>query len=184
MAKITTPESSNTEPAAGGTKQEVLKEITPLGMTAEQMKKSNPEAVKQMEEAAAAKAKAEAKAESDKALDEMKAAFPEDLDFAIESHKAGLSVNDAKAKRYDEVAAKVKTLETENADLKKNSEKLDVTFGVDNDESGEAGAKTGDDEWQNEAAKIWNKDDKLQSEFSGNKTAFFAYYKKRPHEFK
>ena len=183
MAKTTTPESSNTEPAAG-TKQEVLKEITPLGMSAEQMKKSNPEAVKQMEEAAAAKAKAEAKAESDKALDEMKAAFPEDLDFAIESHKAGLSVNDAKAKRYDDVSAKVKTLETENADLKKKTENLNVTFGSDNDESGEAGAKTGDDEWQNEAAKIWNKDDKLQSEFRGNKTAFFAYYKKRPHEFK
>lgn len=184
MAK-TTPDTSNTEPASSGnTKGDVLVEKTPMGMSAEQMKKSNPDAVKQMEDAAAAKAKEEAKAESAKALDEMKAAFPEDLDFAIESHKAGLSVNDAKAKRYDEVAAKVKTLETENADLKKNSEKLDVTFGVDNDESGEAGAKTGDDEWQNEAAKIWNKDDKLQSEFSGNKTAFFAYYKKRPHEFK
>lgn len=186
MAKTTTPDTSNTEPAAGGTtKQDVLVEKTPMGMSAEQMKKSNPEAVQQMEQAAADKAKEEAKAESAKALDEMKAAFPADLEYAIESHKAGLSVNDAKAKRYDEVAAENQTLKTANADLQKKLEEGNVEFAGESAEGQEAGATSDDKELENAAAKIWDKNaNNLQKEFGNNKTAFFAYYKKRPDEFK
>lgn len=177
MAKTTTPDTSSNEPEGKGTpKQEILHEKTPLGLSAEQMKKSNPEAVKQMEEEAAAKAKTEAKTESAKALSEMKAAFPEDLEFAIEAHSEGLSVEQAKAKRYDDVVEKNKTLETENADLKKQTEKIDVNFAESADE-GEGGSKTAA-EWENEAAKIWDKNENgLQAEFAHTKTTFLAYYK-------
>jgi len=176
MAKTTTtPDGSNNTPAADSEtpQPKVLKEVTPLGLSEEQMKKSNPEAVQKLQDDAAAKAKTESAA----ALASMKAAFPDDLEFAIEAHAAGMSVDQAKAKRYDDVAAKNKTLAEENAKLKAESEKIPVQFASDDGEGAQASGAPAE-AWENEAAKLWDKNENgLQAEFAHTKTTFLAYYK-------
>lgn len=175
MAKTTTtPAGSKAEtPEAEAPQSKTLVEKTPLGLSEEQMKKSNPEAVQKLQDDAAAKAKTESAA----ALASMKAAFPDDLEFAIEAHGAGMSVDQAKAKRYDDVAAKNKTLVEENAQLKAKNEEIPVQFAGDDSEGTKAsGAPT--EAWENEAAKLWDKNENgLQAEFAHTKTTFLAFYK-------
>lgn len=186
MAKNTTPDGSKTEtPETEVTQPKTLVEKTILGMTEDQMKKSNPEAVQKLQDDAAAKARTE----SAQALANMKAAFPEDLEFAIEAHGAGMTVDQAKAKRYDDVLAKNKTLAEENASLKKDEDELQVKFATEADKtngpSGKASfAEMSDDELANQAASVWNKLSQAdKAEFGNVKSSFFAYFKKFPEEF-
>ena len=176
MAKTTTtPDGSNDTPAAEAEapQSKTLVEKTPLGLSEEQMKKSNPEAVQKLQDEAAAKAKSE----SDAALASMKAAFPDDLEYAIEAHTKGMSVDQAKANRYDDVAAKFKTLSAENAKLKADAEKIPVQFAGDDGEGAQASGAPAE-AWENEAAKLWDKNENgLQAEFAHTKTTFMAYYK-------
>ncbi|QDV50847.1 hypothetical protein [Gimesia fumaroli] len=184
MAKTTTtPDSSKAEAEPKeGAKQETLVERTPVGLSAEQMKKSNPEAVQRMQEEAASKAKKE----SAKALSEMKAAFSDDLEFAIAAHSEGLSVEQAKAKRYDAVIKENQNLKAENANFKQDSEDLEIKFAP----AGEKTSSAPDEELsaeaiENAAADAWNKLSQAEkAEFGNVKTAFFAYYKMNPDEFK
>ncbi|QDT95546.1 hypothetical protein [Gimesia aquarii] len=183
MAK-NTPDTSKAE-AENTSKNETLVEKTPLGLSEQQMKKSNPEAVQKIQSEAAEKAKSEAKAESDKALSEMESAFPDDLEFAIQAHKEGLSVEQAKAKRYDDVVKENQTLKEENATLKKDDEELKVNFAPANEPNdSKTNESKSESEIDNDAASVWNNmsvDEK--AEFGNIKTSFFTYYKKHPEEF-
>lgn len=173
MAKTSTPDTSSPETPAPEAAQKTLVEKTPLGLSAEQMQKSNPEVVQKLQDDAAAKAKAE----SAQALASLKAAFPDDLDFAMSAHADGLNVDQAKAKRYDDVVAKNQTLVAENAKLKTETEEIKVQFAGDAGEGGQASGAPSE-AWENEAAKLWDKNEKgLQAEFANTKTTFLAYYK-------
>lgn len=165
------PNPAQSTPAASGT----LVEETPLGLSAEQMAKSNPDAVTKLQE--------EAKAEDRRRLTELQAAFKEDPNFAMEAFTAGLSVEAAKAKRYDAIAPKVTELEKQVSDLKAQVESGKVTI-TRKDEGATSLEGKSTDDVEAEALKIWEADGDLRAEFGGEKGAFLAAFKRDPKEFR
>lgn len=154
-------------------------QVTPLGLTAEQMVLSNPEAV--------AKIQADAAAADRKRLGELQAAFPNEAAFAVQAHAEGLSVAEAKAKLYDTLAERTAKLETENVELKKQVEGSKVTFSAT--DKGQAEGKTpvltkSTDELNAEAATIWNASSELRNEFNGEFEAFKADFKRFPQDYR
>ena len=81
-------------------------------------------ATKQEQEAAEAreKVRAEAAAEERKRMVELKAAFPNDLEFATAQYESGATVQAAKAAYADVLTEKQTKLEKENAELRKKAE--------------------------------------------------------------
>lgn len=156
-------------PAASGT----LVEETPLGLTSEQMSKSNPAAVNEI--------KADAQKEDRQRLADLRAAFPNDLDFALQSHDEGLTVAEAKAKAYDKVSPELKSLREENTTLKAQIEGGKVNLTMSDDKKTELKST---DEIEAEALKIWEADAALRSEFGGEKSAYLAAFKHDPDEFR
>lgn len=139
------------------------------------MQKSNPSAVGEL--------KAAAQKEDRERLTALQAAFKEDPTFAMEAFTAGLSVEAAKAKRYDAIAPKVAELEKQNGELKTQVEAGKVTITrKDQPETSLEGKST--DEVEAEALKIWEADGDLRAEFGGEKSAFLAAFKHDPKEFR
>lgn len=166
------PNPAQGTPAASGT----LVEETPLGLSAEQMTKSNPDAVKSLQE--------NAKAEDRKRLSALQEAFKEDPNFAMEAFTAGLSVDAAKAKRYDAIAPRVADLEKQVSDLKAKVEEGKVTI-TRSDKDGKTSLEgKSTDDIEAEALKIWEGSEKLRAEFGGEKSAFLAAFKRDPDEFR
>ena len=91
-------------------------------------------------EAIKADAKAEAKAESVDQLKELKAAFPDDLAFAVEQYEAGASVIEAKAAFSDVLAERLAEAnkKTEAAESKAEETVVEGTDAIDNTETPEA----------------------------------------------
>lgn len=154
-----------------------LVETTPLGLSAEQMSKSNPDAVKQLQTAAQ---------QADRQrLVELQAAFPNDAGFALQSYTDGLSVEAAKAKRYDELAPKVSELEKKVGEMQQeiDSNKVTVTVSdVDSKPNAKASQQGGD--LETEGLKLWESDANLRNNFGGEKTAFLADFKRHPDEYR
>ena len=141
------------------------------------MSKSNPEAVAAIEQRAATAA-VEADRQRRTALD---AAFPDDLKFAADSYAANLSVDAAKAQRHDALAAELKALKTENADLKSRVEAGKPGFVATDGEgqtSGTSGADGGDTLAEFES--IWSKHPEVVDAFDNNKKRFLAVAKHNP----
>lgn len=172
---MTQPNSQNSAaqntPASSGT----LVEETPLGLSKEQMEKSNPGAVKELQENAL-------RADRER-LTALNAAFPEDPAFAMQSYTDGLSVEAAKAKRYGVIAPKVAALEAENKDLKAKVDGNKVTLTLSDKNETSLEGKTTDDV-EAEALKIWEADADLRAEFGGEKSAFLAVFKRDPKGFR
>lgn len=150
---------------------EVLIEETPLGLSAEQMAKSNPQAVEQLKAEAAAQA-VEADRQRRAQLD---AAFADDLAFAAKCFADGKTVEQAKAERHDALVTEITALKTENADLKARVEAGKPSF-VPSDAEGTHSAAESDALAEFEAG--WAKDPELQKSIS--KTAFLALAKREP----
>lgn len=140
------------------------------------MQISNPDAVKSLQE--------DAKAEDRKRLTALQEAFKEDPNFAMQAFTDGLSVDAAKAKRYDAIAPKVADLEKQVTDLKAQVEgnKVNVTI-KENTGSKDLTAKS-TDEVEAEALKIWEGDENLRAEFGGEKSPFLAAFKRDPKNFR
>lgn len=152
----------------------MLVEETPLGLSAEQMTKSNPDAV--------AAFKAEGAAADRARLSALQSAFPEDAAFALQAFSAGQSVIEAKAAKYDELAPQLKALREENAALKSTVENGKVVYTYDKQEgANQQGADAGD--LNAKAEEIWAKNPKLQAEFGGQKSAFLADFKRHPETY-
>ena len=168
MTKETSQNSGQAGTLAGSS---TLVEETPLGLSAEQMQKSNPSAVSELQ--------AKAKAEDRQRLSDLRAAFKEDPDFAMEAFEAGLSIDAAKAKRYDAIAPKVADLQKQVNDLQAavDANKVAVTM---TSQDGKQVDASGGDPLEAEAAKLWDGDQNLRNEFGGEKTAFLAGFKKNP----
>lgn len=141
------------------------------------MAASNKDAVAQIEDAGK---KAGVEAER-KRIAALTAAFPNDAEFVKEATDNGWSVNDAKAAKFDKVAAENAELKTKNDELSKKAEAKDpnVEFAASDKE----GAKVeGDepltvDEQDAQSVKLWNDNPQLRANFSGEKGAFQALYR-------
>lgn len=151
-------------------------------LNADQVKASSPEAVGALQQ--------EGKAQAEANLKALQAAFPEEPAFVLECQSKGLTVDQAKAAKFDSVSAelvqsKLKVKELEEKAANKQSDKPVVTFAAgDKNPDGTAktaGDKTTEDEWQAKAAQVWQKNPHLATEFH-TQGDFLAYYKRRPDE--
>lgn len=151
-------------------------------MTAEQMRKSNPEAVAAIEKAAVEAAQVKTPA----TIDEMKVAFTDDAAYALDCVQAGMTVQEAKANRYDSLVESVKSLTNENVDLKSKIDNSHVNYSESTDSNG--GNVSGnleelsDDELESAAVEYWNNNEQVRLDHA-TKAAFCAYFKNRPEEF-
>ena len=168
MTKETSQNSGQAGTLAGSS---TLVEETPLGLSAEQMQKSNPSAVSELQAAA--------QKQDRQRLSDLRAAFKEDPDFAMEAFEAGLSVDAAKAKRYDAIAPKVADLEKKVGELQAavDANKVNVTM---SDTEGKKIEASGGDPLEAEANKLWDSNEKLRNEFGGEKKPFLAGFIKNP----
>lgn len=141
------------------------------------MAASNKDAVTQIEDAGK---KAGAEAERQR-IAGLTAAFPNDPDFVKEATDKGWSVNDAKAAKFDKVAAENAELKTKNEELTKRAEAKDpnVEFAASDKEGGtnNAADPLTVDEQDAQSTKIWNENAQLRANFSGEKGAFQALYR-------
>lgn len=152
----------------------MLVEETPLGLSAEQMTKSNPDAV--------AAFKAEGAAADRARLSALQSAFPEDAAFALQAFGEGKTVIEAKAARHDQIAPQLKALREENATLKAAVESGKVNYTYDDSEQAkQQGDKQGGTDAK--ADELWAKNPKLQAEFGGEKSAFLADFKRHPESY-
>jgi len=147
------------------------------------MRLSNADAVTSIEANAAESARVAERAR----LADLNAAFGSDSAFVSECVASGISVTEAKAKRFDAVAAQLtestaenERLVTENTDLKKRIDALKIGFSAS--DSGESDPQA---EVTIEARidAAWNnKSSGAQAKFNGNKGAFSALMKNSPEK--
>ena len=150
----------------------VLIEETPLNLTAAQVQKGSPDATNQLQAAGA-------DSENQRVL-ALVAEFAGDAPFlqAAIADKS-MTVEKAKAKKYDETKATVQTLVAENTKLK--------TEGVVGFAAGDKPAAAGVADVSNpealeaEAVALWNSDASLRAEFAGIYTSYLAGFKAEPH---
>lgn len=143
------------------------------------MKVSNKEAVLSIEDAGK-QAGIDAENERCKAID---AAFADDPTFAAECRATkGMTVNDAKAAKFDQVKAKNAELEKKNAELTEKAKAANppVEFAASDSEGGQAADEGTVNEKDAKSIEIWNKNEKLRVAYNGNKTAFQATYRNDP----
>lgn len=148
------------------------------------MKASSPEAVGQLQ--------AEGKAQADSNLAALEAAFPGEPAFVLDCQKKGLDVNQAKAAKFDAVHAeltqtKLKVTELETKAAAALPAAPNVTFAAgDKNPDGTSSATSAsgtlsDDQVQQEAGKVWQRNPSLATEFE-TLGDFYAYYKRNPGE--
>lgn len=151
-------------------------------MTAEQMRKSNAEAVKAIEQAAVTAAQVKTPA----TIEELKVAFADNPQLALDSAAAGLTVLEAKAGQYDTLVTQVTELTAENADLKSKIDNSHVTYSEASDSNGaqvsENLEELSDEELETAAVEYWNTHEEVR-EGQANKAAFCAYFKHNREEF-
>lgn len=148
-------------------------------MTVEQMRKSNPEAVAQIEKAAVAAAQVKTPA----TIDELKQAFPNDAQVALDAAAAGLTVMEAKAGQYETLVESVTTLQAANAKLKAEAPgHVEFTEGSDTSSVKTATEDMSADELETAAIEYWNTHEEVRLDHA-SKQAFCAYFKHRPEEF-
>lgn len=150
----------------------MLIEETPLNLTAEQVAKGSPQAAVSLQQVGAT-------AERDRvsALTVAFADEPTFLQAAIADPQ--MTVELAKAKKYDELKPAHAKLVEENAKLK--------TEGVVGFAAGDKPEATGPignsdpEALEKEAVSLWNADAQLRAEFEGIYTAYLAGFKAEPH---
>lgn len=147
-------------------------------MTTDEMKVSNSTAVASIEDASK---KAGAEDERNR-IAGLQAAFPSDAAFVTEATKAGWSVTEAKAARFDQVAAHNTELQTKNDELSKKLAEQDpnVEFAASDSEANAETVGSDVDEKDATSTEIWNKNGNLRASFHGGKTAFQALYRNDP----
>ena len=172
-------ETSNTPAASNADKGgEVLIETTVLGMSPEQMVKSNPAAVAELQQ----KARDEAVAADRKRSADLKAAFPDDAAFAMSAYEKGQTVAEAKAERHDVLVKENAALKKENGELKVKAEQGTVEFAAA-DKDGKPAVELSADQVDAKALAYWNSNEKVRTEFGGHKEDFIACYKHEPEQF-
>lgn len=146
------------------------------------MRKSNPEAVKAIEQAAVAAAQVKTPA----TIDELRVAFADNPQLALDSAAAGLTVQEAKAGQYDTLVVRASELTAENADLKTKIDNSHVTYSEASDSNGAQVSgnveELSDDELESAAVEYWNNNEHVRMDHA-TKAAFCAYFKNRPEEF-
>ena len=158
--------------------------VTIITNTVESLRGHYPSLVAQIENAALEKAKPEwVNSERDR-LSALNAAFANDPKFANECFTAGLTVEQSKAKRHDDLVAKLAEAEAKIA--KASSQ---VPFA--SSDGGTAAASTAAaplnaageplSQIESEARKKWNSDKSIESEF-GEFKIFLAYEKARANK--
>lgn len=173
------------EAAAGGTstpaapQKQTLVEETPIGLSADQMQKSNPDAVASLQQSAA-QAAVTAERERIAALTETFASDPEFLKTCINDEH--MTVEKAKAAKYDDVAAENQKLVSENARLKAADSQADsdadddsnppFVATDDDDNDAAAGDGEGGDKLAKEAARIWGASSSIRKAFGNDQAAF------------
>lgn len=167
------------QPEASAVQEHV--QVTPLGLSAEQMRLSNADAVTSIEANAAEAARI---AERQR-LSDLSAAFGSDTAFVSECVASGISVTEAKAKKFDAVAAQLaeaktenERLVTENTDLKRRIEATKIGFSASDEGGGDKPTEATieariDAAWNNQASGA-------QAKFNGDKKAFAALMKHSP----
>lgn len=159
----------------GASSRDVLIEETPLGLSAEQMVKSNPKAVEELQ----AKAAADALAADRKRRTDLDAAFADDLAYAAQAYAAGLSVNEAKAQRHDTIAAELVAVRKERDELKTR-----VEAGKPHDviTDGNPEANDGGENSLAEFEAMWSApaNAAIRESFGGNKKKFLTLAKHEP----
>lgn len=180
-AQDSAPESRVETPETHSVSETIIEEY-PAGMSVEQMRKSNPEAVTAIENAAVTAAQVKTPA----TIEELKVAFKDNPQIALDAAEAGFTVMEAKAGQYDTLVEQVSTLTAENKDLKSKVDNSHVTYSEATDSNG--GQVSGnleelsDDELEAAAVEYWNNHEQVR-EGHGTKAAFCAYFKNRPEEF-
>lgn len=155
-------------------------QVTPLGLSAEQMRLSNAEAVAGIEQAAAQKAASDERAR----LTGLASAFGNDPEFLSKAVADGMSISDAKAAKFDEMATELASVKAENAklveanaDLRVRVEGTKIPFGGASDDGGQPEASTPESRieaaWNNQASGA-------QAAFGGVKEAFVALMQSSP----
>lgn len=147
--------------------------ITVITNTVESLRSHYPGLVSEIENAALAKAKPEWINTERQRLADLNAAFADDPKFANDSFVAGLSVEQAKAKRHDDLVAKLKEAE---AKIIKAREEVPAVVSDGERATEPTTNAAGEPLSQIEAAARaqWNKDPNIEKEF-GNFKTFLAY---------
>lgn len=146
----------------------------------------SPEAVAAIEKAASDKAAADERAR----LTGLSAAFGNDAEFLAKAVSEGMSVNDAKAAKFDAVVAENTALKADvaklteaNADLKKRVESTKVPFGGASDDAEKPEANSLEARIEARIEAAWNnKASGAQANFAGVKEAFSALMKSSPEK--
>ncbi len=147
-------------------------QVTPIGMTSEQMKVSNPDAIAVLH--------AEATAANNERIAALAKSFGDDKDLLAKAIlDPTMTVQTVKAERYDAQQAQLATLQTENAKLKTEGV---VGFAAGDKPGATAPIGATDPEaLEKEAVAFWNGNADVRQEFEGIYTAFLAGYKAEPH---
>lgn len=149
-------------------------------MSANDMRASNEAAVQQIEDAGK-QAGIVAENERIAAID---AAFKDDPEYAAQCRATkGMTVEQAKAAKFDTLKAANAELTKKNEELTKAAAEKDpsVEFASSDSEGGSASVAEGTvNEKDAKSVEIWNKNEKLRTAFNGNKGAFQACYRNDP----
>ena len=157
----------------GAELQSELVSVTPLALTSDQMKVSNPAAVKVLE--------GDAVSANNARISAIVAQFGDDKELmakAIADPK--MTVVAIKAERYDALSSENKTLKAENETLKKQGV---VGFASSDNPKAKAAADE-PSALEKEAEKVWAESEKVRQEFGGVYTTFRADFLHNPEDYR
>jgi len=177
-----TKNSSDSGSNAADKPVETIVERTPAGLSADQVLKGSPDAAKEISE----KAGTEAAAAERERLSGLAAAFPDNADFVAECVNNELTVEQAKAKRYDTVAEELKTANAKVEELEAKQASGGKPNFLASDEDEDDGDEEDNSVDAKDAAgtKLWNADAELREEFNGKKSTFLADYRRNADDYK
>lgn len=149
--------------------------ITVITNTVESLKAHYPKLVTEIETAALSAARPEWMKAERQRLSDLNAAFSDDPKFANESYVAGLSVEQAKAKRHDDLVTRLN-----DANAKIAQARQEVPFVASDAVTTATAVDSGNpvSSVEAEAKAKWNKDKNIEAEF-GSFSTFLAYEKAR-----